>query len=87
MRSSNYDRATAERMATDLGEAAIQAGVAQYYGQFYQQTLPQAVQRWYELTVPAVLKKRHRELWIGFWLLGAGYGVQFAVAAGKLIGY
>jgi hypothetical protein len=86
MRSFNRDREAVERMATVLSNADIQTAAAQY-GQFYQHALPKAARVWDELTVPAVLKKRHRDLWIGFWLLIGGLGVQFAVAVGKLAGY
>ncbi len=82
MRSSSHSRATAERMAADLGTPAIEAGVAQSYGQLYEQDLPRAVDRWHDLTVPAVLMKRRRDLWAGFWLLIAGLGLQFVVATG-----
>jgi hypothetical protein len=86
MRSANYDRATADQMATDLGEDAIRAGVAEY-SELYERSLPAGLQRWYELTVPAVLKRRHRDLWAGFWFLIAGLGLQLAIAAGHFVGY
>lgn len=75
MTSFNCDYAKAKDFASVLSDAEIQAGIAEKKA-LWEQKVTTTLARWHSQTVHSQLVKRHRLLWLGFWLLMASAATQ-----------
>lgn len=79
MISFNCDRAKATDLASVLTDADIQAKIAESK-EFWEHKVSAVLARWHSKTVHSQLVKRHRLLWLGFWLLMASAASQILIA-------
>lgn len=75
MTSFNCDYAKAKDFASALSDAEIQAAIADKK-ELWEQKVTTTLARWHSQTVHSQLVKRHRLLWLGFWLLMASAATQ-----------
>ena len=83
MISFKCQRQRAEEMAKSLSDEAIEEACLAYKN-LYEVQGTKSIDRWYNETVKAQLKRRRTFLWLGFWLLMAGAALSIVLATAKL---